>query len=74
MIMKKLVLSVAMFVLVCSGSFVAMAQEPVKTQQPTEQVEDDKKPCEENKEECSKEETTQDAPAQEEAPATETAE
>ena len=40
----------------------------------TEQVEDDKKPCEENKEECSKEETTQDAPAQEEVPATETAE
>ena len=35
--MKKLVIVVAMFMFVCSGSFLAMAQDPVKTQPATEQ-------------------------------------
>ena len=68
--MKKLVLSVAMFVFVCGGSFVAMAQEPVKTQQPTEQTEGEK-PCEEKSEECKSEETAQETLAQEVALKTE---
>ena len=34
--MKKLVLVVAMFVVVCSSAFVANAQDPVKNQQQTE--------------------------------------
>ena len=33
MIMKKLVLVAALFMFVCGGSFVANAQDPVKTQQ-----------------------------------------
>ena len=36
--MKKLVIVVAMFMFVCSGSFLAMAQDPVKTQPATEQT------------------------------------
>ena len=57
--MKNFVVLVAMFV--CGGSFVAMAQEPLKTQPSTEQVQ------EEEKEETVGEST-------EEAPSTETVE
>ncbi len=56
--MKKFVVLVAMFV--CGGSFVAMAQEPVKTQPSTEQVQEEK------------EETVGEST--EEAPSTETVE
>ena len=41
--MKKLVLVAALFMFVCGGSFLANAQDPVKTQQPaTEKTEEPK--------------------------------
>ena len=71
--MKKLVIVVAMFMFVCSGSFLAMAQDAVKTQPATEQTEgtEDSTTSEPAKEEPKTEEPAQDAPAQD-APATET--
>ncbi len=60
--MKKFIVSIAMFAFVC-GSFVALAQDPVKPA--TEQS------CEETKceEAPAQEETPAEAPVQEEAPA-----
>ncbi len=70
--MKKLILSVTMFMFVC-GSFVANAQEPVKTEQPaTEQTEQVAE--EQTEEKTEKEESTQEAPAQEETQETEVSE
>ena len=56
--MKKLVLVAALFMFVCGGSFLANAQDPVKTQQPAT-------------EEPKAEEPKTEAPATE-TPATET--
>ena len=65
-IMKKVILSAAMFMFVC-GSLVANAQDPVKPEQPcTEQAEPAKE--EAQAEEAQTEEATTEAPA-EEAPA-----
>ena len=50
--MKKLVLVAALFMFVCGGSFVANAQDPVKTQQQqpaTEKTEEPKATAEEPK-------------------------
>ena len=72
--MKKLVLVVAMFMFVCGGSFLAMAQDPVKTQPATEKTEstEDTTTSEPAKEEPKAEEPAQEAPATDAPASTET--
>ena len=72
--MKKLVLVAALFMLVCGGSFVANAQDPVKTQNPTEQTKDSTSTATPATEEPKAEEPKTDEPKSDEpksdAPAT----
>ncbi|GEM_PF-6508214 len=57
--MKKVVFALAMFMFICGGSFSAMAQDPVKPEAETEEVQ--------ATEESSETESAEEAPA--EAPA-----
>ena len=66
--MKKLVLVAALFMFVCGGSFVANAQDPVKTQQQQPATEKTEEP---KATEPAKEEPKAEAPANG-TPATET--
>ena len=71
--MKKLVLVAALFMFVCGGSFLANAQDPVKTQQqqPATEKTEEPKATEPAKEEPKAEEPKAEAPASS-TPATET--
>ena len=71
--MKKLVLVAALFMFVCGGSFVANAQDPVKTQQqqPATEKTEEPKATEPAKEEPKAEEPKAEDPANG-TPATET--
>lgn len=76
--MKKLVLVAALFMFVCGGSFVANAQDPVKTQQqqPATEKTEEPKATESAKEEPKAEEPKAEEPKAEApangTPATET--
>ena len=63
--MKKLVLVAALFMFVCGGSFLANAQDPVKTQQPATEKTEEPKATEPAKEEPKAEEPKTEAPATE---------